>query len=730
MPVSNAVLFRQLENWGFRSGKTKYGRILMRGPTGGHVLAPPPEANGLADTSVVHNASRLLGVSVDRFWLGPLDELPAFDDHTEPEMESSVHPTASTGVTDTGRPSSSKRFASSYQAEILRYLDSLPGAALEDQRMGVVRAIWSALGKSAGQHLSSCGSSLSALENDGRVVSTYGHRSLDGKLCRVSVSVLAEPPVGATTPPVYPVELSLSPGTHTGREQVEYGPRQLSEREAELRAHIDHLSEETMLWEDMATELEASLVEARQRQADENALAAVLDELSRDLERKDAMIRWRDRQVRHRDVTISTLSREFREARAAYEAAKSEYEALKSSHNSSVREREKLSNRITHLTDENRDLHNELADLKQDLFDTEADLERVQRRMFFSVVETLATGLVGEEDVDLATRILFTLLMPQDPFMDRGATRHRFQSVIAGSSHQGVKGFQWDCPDLPRQSVYEQPVIKHELKKELSKTVGNWYGRLLQFCTMIEDMLGPGVTVVEKDEYGFCRVTLPAQIYAAERGEVLVVGDRQLNLRGRIKLREAGDTFCIAPFEDETKPTTEILIAPTDAAIRSMTGLHGSEMRRLPSNDLWVSLGTDKDNRPALVRIPNSVLQGSVDSRRINDLLSHGNRLFGLREITSTFDQSRKLAIVTTLLGMGGLTHMSSSKDDPREIVFNHGELAGLRGRFLYFHNTTDQNIKIQLHPMAHHDWHSRLSVCNSDGTEEAEILIAVENDL
>lgn len=715
MPVSNADLYKQLEEWGFRYNKMKYGRILMKCPTGGHVLTPRLDATDCTDTSVIHNASHLLGISVDRFWLGPLDESPSYINQTKTETPT---PTIDTN----GTSSSSKRFASSYQAEILRYLDNLPGSTLKDQRLGVARAIWSAIGTRSGQNLSSCGSSLSALESDGRVVSSYGHRSLDGKLCRTEVSVLAEPPVGVAMPPIYPVELSpLLSTSHIADESAEHKSRQVSEQDAELMAHIAHLSEEVMLWSDMATELEFSLVEARQKQSDETSVITALDEICDDIARKDVLIRWRDRQVRHRDAIISMLSQQLQEVRCDYEAVRLEYKTLQSIHASSAKEQENLTKRITRLATTNQQLQSELTDLKVELRDTKASLERVQQRMFLSVAETLANGLNTDDSKDLANRTLTTLLTPKDPFMSSGAIKHPFHLIISQSSHRGVNGFSWELPDLPRQSIYEQPVNQQEIKKELSKTVGSWYGKLLMFCVMMEDVLGQEIVVTPKDEYGFCRVTLPVEIRAIDHGSFLVAGDKQIDLRANTGVFKTVST-------DSTCSTTEILVAPSNIGSMYLTGQNRTKMRKLPHNDLWVVMvNVNDEKQQPLVRIPYEVLQKNVDHKRIDSLLSHGNKLFGLREMTPLSVQHRNLALITTLLGMGGWTHMSSSKNDPREVVFNHGDLTGLRGRVLYFHNTTDVNLKSQLLPVAHHDWHGRYCVYNSNDIKEAEILLASE---
>ena len=725
MPRSNADIFQQLIKWGFRSGKTKYGRILMNGPNGGHILASRPDTNGIVDLSVVHNASQLIGVSVDRFWLGPLDEFQFDKNQNNTEAQS-----LDIEDSESCKPSSSKRFASSYQAEILRYLDSLPGSTMEDMRLGVVRSIWAALGKNSGQNLSSCGSSLSALENEGRIVSSYGHRSLDGKLCRINVSVLAEPPVGITTPPTLPVELSpLSLGSHLNDKPGEQKPPyQPAEREAELIAHISHLSEEIMLWSDMATELESNLIEQKQRQIDDASFLAALDEISSDIERKDTVIRWRDRQLRHREASISVLSKQLHEARRNYETTKSEYDALKSVNVITVQENEKLNKRIATLTTHNQRLQNELADIKIEISDTKSALERTQKRMFFSLAETLARGLDGftDADNDITNHTLSALLASEDPLMSNGVTKHPYQSIISRSSHRGVTEYEWDIPCLPHQCVYDQPINKQKVKKELSGMVhGNWYRKLLTFCTMMEDLVGQGVVVVPSTEPGFCRITLPAEIRIVEKGNAIVSKDKRLDLSvsNDISIKTA------LPV-DETRPSTEILLAPSEIGIMYLNGLNRTNVRHLPRNDLWIVANPDDEKQP-MVRIPSGVLQKNVDPKRIDNMLSHGNRLFGLRELTSVRDQSRKLATVTVLLGMGGIEHIGSSKDDPREAVFNHGELTGLRGRILYCREQKEiqGNLKSQLYPIAHSDWHGRYCVSDSDGELFAEILIAVDND-
>ena len=394
-------------------------------------------------------------ICADRSWLGPLDEIHPLCDQMDLETPA---PTAN----GTDGASSSKRFASSYQAEILRYLDNLPGASLEDQRLGVVRAIWAAMGASSGQHLGSCGSSLSALESDGRVVASYGHRSLDGKLCRVKVSVLAEPPMGVTTPLMSPCEVSpATRGGYANSERVECDQKQPLERDAELMAHIAHLSEEIMLWSDMASELEANLIDAKQRQSDEASFVTALDAVCSDIARKDVLIRWRNRQVQHRSIAISALTQQLSEVRRDHESVKAEYGTLKSTHATSIQEREKQDKRLARLNSVNQQLQSEVTNLKLELNDTKAALDRTQIRMFLSVAETLANGLGACDPKTLVNKTLTTLVMAKDPFVSSGATKHPFHPIISRSSHHGVSGFDWDFPDLPRQSIYDQPVVTY-----------------------------------------------------------------------------------------------------------------------------------------------------------------------------------------------------------------------------------------------------------------------------
>jgi hypothetical protein len=687
MRHSHEDVIRQLEGWGFRPGKIKNGRVLMRGPSGGHVWATAASSVGAGDTSVVEEASKLLNVTVERFW--------------EQNFGDAVK----------GQPSQSKRFASSYQAEILRYLDQLPGSALEDTRLGVAHAVWSALGERSGKHLSSCGSAISSLERDGRLVSIYGHRSLDGQLCRIKVMVLAEPPVGSAAAPVDDIEIDRS---GSGGRSADYADRIAEEREHELEAHIAHLSEEAMLWEDMALDLESKLADAtsNMQQSDDG----ILDYCAEELERKDVLIRWRERQLARRhetiseqQIAISTLTKDLESARQSISELQQRQSKLDKSLAAAIAERNALRERVQQQDNDIRSLNSTLLN--------------VQERMFLSVFSSiLSHGMKS----DVTNNTFESLLTPKDTFFHPdGTKRHEYHSIISRVDGLVFPSLIFEVKNAPEmQTIDEQPLDYAQLRKDLSAQVGGWYVQLLQFCMMLEDA-GASVLV---DHYSDAvwRVTLDEPVELVNRGkELLVHGNKVKLLDPNSVVYNVGVMETIVRGKEIYLSSVRIL-QPSYLYKLGQSSNHTN--RLLHKNDLLFSL-SPLDEKYSVLLVSHEMLQRAVSTQRVARMLRNPGRHYGIRDSSENLD-AYNLAVGATLLGMAGIRKISSDKNDPRTLVLNDGEITDLYGRVLMFVQSRGQEKESQwtVHPTGRKDWLVELRMTTQDDEIFASLVFAAKS--
>lgn len=670
---SHADVIKQLESWGFRSGKTKYGKVLMRGPSGGHVWVVPASIAGPADNRVVEQASRLLGVTVERFWR-------TIEDFDKP-----------------GSASLSRRFASSYQAEILRYLDRLPGSVLEDNRLGVAHAVWSALGERAGKNLSSCASAISALESDGRLASTYGHRSLDGRLCRVKVSVLAEPPAGSVLIPVGDIE-----ATHSGGHGADQTARIQEERENELIAHIEHLSEEAMLWEDMAADLEAKLNEALSKGGGDDE--SVLDYFSKEIERRDIQLRWRTRQLERRSSTLDEQNAALSTAQAAL---------LKTQQDNVKLEQEvsKLEKSLGNTAAE-RDLLRDLtAGQASELKELKTTLLRVQERMFLSVFAAVSSHML-ERDVENDT--LESLLAPPDTFFkDNGLKHHRYQSILSRADGLGFPSLDFDIKTdmLPLQSIDEQPLDYSRLKRDLKFQVGSWYTQLLQMCIMLEDA---GATVSVKPSLdGAWSIQVGEPIQITDGGNSLIVHGKSFPLAAVGNHPEVPNALTEIPESDE------LFVMP----IRGLPARDVGSLRRARSQgqisvqnkDLILMLA-DPLLATMMVVMSDRTLSRAVPMHRVERLLSSPGHHYGIRDSNEQYN-AYNIAVGTALIGMAGIRKLENDPSDPRKLIINDGEITDLYGRILFLNGdrADETENKWTVHPTGRQDWLVELRMTHPD---------------
>jgi len=686
MHHSHKDVIRQLEGWGFRPGKIKNGRVLMRGPSGGHVWAAPASSVGAGDTSVVEQASRLLNVTVERFW--------------EQDFEEAVK----------GQPSQSKRFASSYQAEILRYLDQLPGSALEDTRLGVAHAVWAALGERSGKHLSSCGSAISSLERDGRLISTYGHRSLDGQLCRIKVRVLAEPPVGSAAAPVDDIEIDRS---GSGGRSADYADRIAEQREHELEAHIAHLSEEAMLWEDMALDLESKLADATSnvQQTDDD----VLDYCAEELERKDVLIRWRDRQLARRheaisehQITISNLTKDLELARQSISELQQRQSQVDKSLAAAVAERNALRERVQRQDNDIRSLNSTLLS--------------VQERMFLSVFSSISSHGMKQ---DVANNTFESLLAPKDTFFHPvGTKRHQYHSIISRVDGLGAPSVIFEVKNAPEmQTIDEQPLDYAQLRKDLSAQVGSWYVQLLQFCMMLEDA-GASVLV---DHYSdeVWRVTLDEPVELVNRGQGLLVHGN------KVKLLDPNSAISTVDVMETTVRGKEIYLSSVrtlqPSVLYKLERSSNHTNRLLHKNDLMFSF-SPLDEKLSVLLVSHEMLQRAVSTQRVERMLRTPGRHYGIRD-SSEHRDAYNLAVGATLLGMAGIRKISSDKNDPRTLVLNDGEITDLYGRVLVFVESRVQEEPSQwtVHPTGRNDWLVELRMTVQDDESFASMVFAAK---
>jgi hypothetical protein len=680
MYCSHADVIKQLESWGFRSGKTKYGKVLMRGPSGGHVWAVPASVAGPADNGVVEQASRLLGVTVERFWR-------PIEDFDKP-----------------GSVSLSKRFASSYQAEILRYLDRLPGSVLEDSRLGVAHAVWSVLGERAGKNLSSCASAISALESDGRLASEYGHRSLDGRLCRVKVSVLAEPPAGSVSIPVDEIEVTGS-GSGGGGAQTE---RIQEERENELIAHIEHLSEEAMLWEDMAAELEAKLNEALAMRGGDDE--GVLDYFSKEIERQEIRLRWRTRQLERRDATISAQNATIAALQADLRVSKQ--------HGAELQQRlDRLEKSLAAATAERNDLRETTSRQESEVKSFKAALLRLQERMFLIAFSAVSSYT---QDRDVQNDTLEAALAPVTMFFKENGKRHRYHSVVSRADGLGQESLDFDIKggSLPLQSVDEQPLDIARLKRDLSTQIGSWYMQLLHVCMMLEDA-GAQVAVKQSPSGGWY-IELDEPVHISDKGRGLVVHGRLLPLAAAANVLGSLDTIGSAS-------SSRLLVSTVGGANKQ----DSSQIRRaLSQNQTAVSgkdlifVFNDPELSTMMVILSNKALSRSVPLRRVEEMLSAPGRHYGIRDAGEP-DDAYNLGIGTALLGMAGIRSLANDADDPRQLIINNGEITDLYGRILYLSEdrSDEQSARWTVHSTGHRDWLVELRII---GPEEQLLMSAV----
>jgi hypothetical protein len=671
---SHADVIKQLEGWGFRAGKTKYGKVLMRGPSGGHVWAAPASVVGRGDVNVVEQASRLLGVTEERFWQQVCD--------TDRQ----------------GSASLSKRFASSYQAEILRYLDRLPGSVLEDNRLGIAHAVWSILGERAGKNLSSCASAISALESDGRLASIYGHRSLDGRLCRVKVNVLAEPPAGSVLVPVDDIEATRS-GGH-GADQLE---RIQEEREKELIAHIEHLSEESMLWEDMAAELEAKLNEALAKGGGDDE--SVLDYFSKEIERRDVQLRWRTRQLERRSSTLD-------ERNIALSSVKAEL--LKAQQDNAKLEQavSKLEKSLGSTAAERDSLRELTAGQASELKELKATLLRVQERMFLSVFSAVSSHTLKR---DAENDTLESLLAPPDIFFkDNGLKHHRYQSILSRVDGLGLPSLDFDMKVdmLPLQSIDEQPLDYSRLKRDLKSQVGSWYTQLLQMCIMFEDA-GAKVSVKQSLVDGGWSIQLGEPIQITNGGKSLVVHGKSFPLTAVGGPQEALDSWTSIPASDE------LFVVP----IRNIPAREAAKLRHARSQgqisvqnkDLLLTLA-DPALATIMVVMSDRMLSRAVPMHRVEQLLSSPGHHYGIRDSNEQYN-AHNFAVGTALIGMAGIRKLENDPSDPRKLIIKDGEITDLYGRILFLNGdrADETQSKWTVHPTGRRDWLVELRMTHPD---------------
>ncbi len=679
---SHADVVKQLESWGFRPGKTKYGKILMRGPSGGHVWVVPASIAGPADNGVVEQASRLLGVTVERFWK-PIED---FDKQ--------------------GGASLSRRFASSYQAEILRYLDRLPGSVLEDNRLGVAHAVWSALGERAGKNLSSCASAISALESDGRLTSEYGHRSLDGRLCRVKVNVLAEPPAGSVSIPVDDIEV-----TRNGGHGPEHTERIQEERESELVAHIEHLSEEAMLWEDMAAELEAKLNEALAMRGGDDE--GVLDYFSREIEKKDVQLRWRTRQLKLRDSTIH-------EQNATIAALQADLRASRQ-HGAELQQRlDRLEKSLAAATAERNDLRETTSRQESEIKSLKATLLRLQERMFLIAFSAVSSYT---QDRDVQNDTLEAALAPVTMFFKENGKRHRYHSIVSRADGLGLESLDFDIigGSLPLQSIDEQPLDIARLKRDLSTEIGSWYIQLLQVCILLEDA-GAQVSVKESLS-GRWYIELDEPVYIAKSGKSLVVHDKLLPLAAM------GSTSGSLNAVEQTSVSSKLFVSP----VRDTKGSDLAQIKRAKSRSQVAVHGRDLvltfnelELAATMAILSDGVLSRAAPIHRAEEILSSPERRrhYGVRRASERKD-AYNLGVGTALLGMAGIRSLGNDADDPRQLIINNGEITDLYGRILYLGEgrSDKKSARWTVHSTGHRDWLVELRII---GPEEQLLMSAV----
>lgn len=102
--------------------------------------------------------------------------------------------------------------ATTYQAEILRFIHDQPSSTLRDTEVGVVRRIWNERGQLCGESRGSISSAISDMEMKGCLVTEFGTLP-SGRPARIAVAVVEEPPIGET---VYHPRRELEGEGHEG----------------------------------------------------------------------------------------------------------------------------------------------------------------------------------------------------------------------------------------------------------------------------------------------------------------------------------------------------------------------------------------------------------------------------------------------------------------------------------------------------------------------------------
>jgi hypothetical protein len=520
--------------------------------------------------------------------------------------------------------------------------------------------------------------------------------------------------VGSSSAPVDDVEVDRS---GSGGRSADYADRIAEEREHELEAHMAHLSEEAMLWEDMALDLESKLADATSnvQQSDDG----ILDYCAEELERKDVLIRWRDRQLARRheaiseqQVSISALTKDLELARRSVSELQQRQSQLDKSLASAVAERNALRERVQQQDNDIRSLNSTLLS--------------VQERMFLSVFSSISSHGMGR---DVENDTFESLLAPKDTFFHpAGAKRHQYHSIISRVDGLGLPSLNFEVKNTPEmQTIDEQPLDYAQLRKDISAQVGGWYVQLLQFCMALEDA---GATVL-LDNYSdeVWRVTLDEPVELVNRGQELLVHGN------KVKLLDPNSAVYTVGFMETTVRGTlsgkEIYLS--SVRILQPSSLYKLERssnhinRLLHKNDLMFSFSPPDESRSVSL-VSHEMLQRAVSTQKVERMLRTPGRHYGIRD-SSEHRDAYNLAVGATLLGMADIRKISSDKNDPRTLVLNDGEITDLYGRVLVFIESCvqDEQSKWTVHPTGRKDWLVELRMTVPDDEIFASMVFAAK---
>lgn len=614
-----------------------------------------------------------------------------------------MKPGAAIGLGPRGR-------AASYQEALLRHLHAQPGGMLGDDELGVSRSLSDA-GVIQGMNPRSVSASLSLLERQGRIVSEWGHRSLDNTLCRLRVLVVAEPVAGFSSPPTSTPAAKTRAGDANSAVDSLAGFNVPPGLVAEISAHVDHLASdladsETMLEEAFA-ELEFALGWAEECEAEIERLGAAtgaegaFDDLVAEDRRLRVRLAWAERRLARRDASIDVLAGQA-------DSLRRELGAIRSERDREGGERQRLSARLARTETALSASKKEAGDLAGDLADTRGRLDLVKTRLLFVAVSSIAEAGEANQIEAVATQAMRVLWFGgSHPRSETASLRH-FKRFAEVSDHPSPRSVSLDeLKPAEREALDEAPVDPHLVRRLLAVRHGTWWPQLLQLCAWLEDSFGEPVTVSRwNDDYE--TIALPA-LAGIEDGHLVGGG-------GKLPLRvDPGATL---------PPQRSLVVAAPDAFRPRRVDRSTGTVYRVDRKAIYLGVeDPGADVRGAFCQVDRRALDKAVDQSRVEVMLSRPGRLFGILA-SGPEEVGRRLAAAACMVGMSGVSKIVPLGDDRREV-----ELRGcgptLKGRFLY--GSGDEGVaSIELRRSYLAPWYGVLVGVGPGGKERFAIALAL----